>query len=58
MSEALFFEEGFCKETFERFLDYLRSAVKSIDVAVFSLTHDAITHVLETVQRITDSLRV
>lgn len=44
--QVLFFELGYSEPMLERFLDFFRSAAVSIDVCVFSLTHNAIAHVL------------
>lgn len=46
LNEVLFFELGYSEPMLERFLDFFRSAAVSIDVCVFSLTHNAIAHVL------------
>jgi len=46
VAEALFFEEGENGPEMTRMLNFLRSARKTIDVAVFSLTNDSIASVL------------
>ena len=44
--QVLFFELGYSEDMLERFIDYFRSASVSLDICVFSLTHNAIAHAI------------
>ena len=50
VSEVLFFPSTSSPSSFDRFLQFLRSATRTVDVAIYTLSDDRITRALETLR--------